>query len=482
MKKVLFGLICLLVLIPNVKANEFDDFKKAVVVDDTIEMPAIKPKKEIEAYRYFWTFLDEKDLDNVLISNISEDFSEISIRIHDEEYKTIGEGTFKLNWAQEDPSITKIIDSYREKIAKNAPTYKFGENSGYLYVMDDMDAVSLYFNAKDQYEPMYKILTYFKEFNDLFDDEKFSYYCYPLISDSNNVMAQSYGEIIFKYDGIYYGIFEDIGGNATRAIYIPDETENTPDAYIEAASKRLKESFPDETFKIQKGGKLTDEKFNLKLVEFRLDLNEELGNPEKSGDYYYKITNGDKTYDFLIIRDSSKLLFEKRDEETSVTVTTTSLEVPFDTVLKVEKVLEKSDTYKKIYNVLKFNEADIYDITLYSESLEKNITKLEDVEFTVTVPIKETLRDKDLVAYYIDENNKIEEHPVVVDKNGMGTFTTNHFSTYTIAEKNKAVVTPVENVEPVPKTYDGITNYIILGIISIVSLSFVTLYIKKQGN
>ena len=72
MKKVLFGLICLLVLIPNVKANEFDDFKKEAVVDETIEMPAIKPKTEIEAYRYFWSFLDEKHPDyDVLISNFT---------------------------------------------------------------------------------------------------------------------------------------------------------------------------------------------------------------------------------------------------------------------------------------------------------------------------------------------------------------------------------------------------------------------------
>ena len=60
--------------------------------------------------------------------------------------------------------------------------------------------------------------------------------------------------------------------------------------------------------------------------------------------------------------------------------------------------------------------------------------ELEDGSFEVRIPLSEKLKGKDLVAYYVDDNGNKEEHEVTI-KDGYAVFNTNHFSTYTLAEK-----------------------------------------------
>ena len=109
---------------------------------------------------------------------------------------------------------------------------------------------------------------------------------------------------------------------------------------------------------------------------------------------------------------------------------------------------------------------------------EKNdyISKLDNGSFEVSIPVPETLKNKKLSAYYIQDNGTIEEYPAEI-KNGNVVFTTTHFSIYTIAEsgKGKTVID-----EKNPATFDGITNYIFIGVISLVGLCIGVISLKKE--
>ena len=75
----------------------------------------------------------------------------------------------------------------------------------------------------------------------------------------------------------------------------------------------------------------------------------------------------------------------------------------------------------------------MFDLKLYSNSLEDYITKLDDGTFEVRIPVPDNLKGKELVAYYTSSDGKTEEYKVEV-KDGYAIFKTNHFSVYTLAE------------------------------------------------
>ena len=89
------------------------------------------------------------------------------------------------------------------------------------------------------------------------------------------------------------------------------------------------------------------------------------------------------------------------------------------------------------------------------ETLRKYITKLENGKFKVRIPLKDEFKNKKLKAYYINDNNKIEEYNINIE-NGYAIFETDHFSTYTIAESGE-----ISN----PSTLDNLNSYIFLGFI-----------------
>ena len=75
----------------------------------------------------------------------------------------------------------------------------------------------------------------------------------------------------------------------------------------------------------------------------------------------------------------------------------------------------------------------MFDISLFSNSVNKYISKLENGSFEVRIPINEKFKDKNLVVYYVDDIGKVTEYPVEISNNE-AIFKTNHFSIYTLAE------------------------------------------------
>ena len=95
--------------------------------------------------------------------------------------------------------------------------------------------------------------------------------------------------------------------------------------------------------------------------------------------------------------------------------------------------------------------------------MTKSNKELEDGSFEVRIPLSEKLKGKDLVAYYVDNNGNKEEHEVTI-KDGYAVFNTNHFSTYTLAEKPAETPdktpdeTPIETPDNTPKGDDNTNN------------------------
>ena len=147
--------------------------------------------------------------------------------------------------------------------------------------------------------------------------------------------------------------------------------------------------------------------------------------------------------------------FVSSDVATDVAISANSGTLPLDTLIRVNEITG-GDQYEKIMKILALEDGEIYDLKLFSQALEKNITKLEDGSFEVRIPLSEKLKGKDLVAYYVDDNGNTDEHEVTI-KDGYAVFNTNHFSTYTLAEKITETE-PIETPDNTPSNEDNNNN------------------------
>ena len=339
-------------------------------------------------------------------------------------------------------------------------------------------------------------------------------------------------------------------------IYVPNETESTREALAQAVQKRVDEYVGENKVKITAGeGTVQDFYKNnsermVKELQNKIDaenskekpdinlINEYKGLIEWYRDYYneeyfkesYNDPKGDhyflrsaeggfwftatvngEDYEFIVIKDSSKMItpkYKTADVKTNVEISSTSTEIPLDTAVEVEKVTEGSE-YEKIVKVLDVEEHAIFDLKLFSRTLNKYVKKLVDGSFEVKIPIPENLRNKKLAVYFVDENSNIEEYEVKVEGE-YAVFTTKHFSTYTLAEEiieekpsennnNNSNENSTNNIKPEgttnngekveesnkenniknPSTGDNITLFVIIFIVAVVGL-VVTFSVTKK--
>ena len=160
-------------------------------------------------------------------------------------------------------------------------------------------------------------------------------------------------------------------------------------------------------------------------------------------DWYFKayVDRGDSSimHEFIVIKDSSKMvtpIIKTADTATNVEISTTAT-LPFDTTIQAEELVSGIE-YERIMKILGLNNNLTFDLKLYSDSISKYITKLDDGEFEVKIPILEDFKDKDLMVYYVNEDGKVENYEVEIE-DGYATFKTTHFSIYTLGYKEKSL-------------------------------------------
>lgn len=191
----------------------------------------------------------------------------------------------------------------------------------------------------------------------------------------------------------------------------------------------------------------------------------------KENEHIYKVIIGDNTYYTLIRSDSSKMVettYRTSDILTDVSISSSNKTIPYDTLVNVRKITD-GETYKKILDILKLTNSEMYDLKLFSKSLDNYVSKLVNGSFEVKIPIKDEYKNKNLIAYYVDDNGKVTEYEVTV-KDGYAIFNTDHFNIYTLGVKN------VNN----PQTGDNIINSVILAFVSIICLSGIGIYFYKN--
>lgn len=157
---------------------------------------------------------------------------------------------------------------------------------------------------------------------------------------------------------------------------------------------------------------------------------------EAAGDYYFTMAIGEEEYSFVVIKDSERMItpeYKSSDVKTGITVDSTDSSIPLDTLISVDE-LTSGKEYEDIMSVLDAKGSKSFDINLFSNTIDKYITKLANGEFKVSIPIGAEFDGKNLIVYYVDENKEIHEYEVTI-KGKEAVFTTDHFSIYTLAEK-----------------------------------------------
>ncbi len=421
----------------------------------------------------------------------------------------------------EEVHAVQVVWNYDQKVLETAKTYidKFPTDRNW-FAVSDLELVNYFANYNPDAEND-SFANYSGELKKIFNNANFTLEVETRGGGAAPYYTETIGSAKLMHDGKVYFTAGMLGARGEHTIFVPKDTASTKDALLAAAQKRVDDYIGAGKIKLTATNYTTtafynDElaRYDAELADARARLNAEMAKPENERDMFvvfdcrsiidytpiYKqnfidsfkdggdhaflnkaeggfiftadVVGKEVAFDFIIVKDDAKMVvpsFATADLDTNVSVTTTSSSVPLDTVAKVEKLTEGTD-FDRITKALDGMQCEIFDINLHSASANKNITKLEDGEFYVTLPIPDEYVNKALTVYYVDDNGKPVEHPpVAVDlEKKFITFETNHFSIYTLAVKGDAGDADVDGAIPapeVPKTGDSNAIYLFISVL-----------------
>lgn len=430
-------------IIDLVKVTEqSNNFKKYLNKDGKIEINSIKPSNEDEFWALFELLISDND--GMYASNISKDYSSFDLTV---DYET---HTVEVVYNY-DNSVKTKLQELADKFTDNLDNFKVQDMELINYWVNtlELDAYSEFANYSGE------LKAYINNYNVKFKFDARAGWGAPLYTEN-------LGIYLITYDNVVYCIKYCIGLEAEHIIYVSSDTENTKEALMEAAQKRIDEY-------LGKTG-IATVSYNGKVK----DLEDPGITGLKENDDVFKITIkvGNKTEDHYIIikRDTSKMVnpeYSSIDIKTEVGISSTSSTIPLDTVVNSTKLTSGTE-YERIMKVLDIEKGETFDLGLYSDSIKDYITELENGTFEVRLPISKDLEGKNLIVYYVDSKGNIEEHEVTV-KDGFATFTTNHFSIYTLTEKVDDTATGNN-----PQTSDNILFFVGMLLVAVVGVTVTT--------
>ena len=106
----------------------------------------------------------------------------------------------------------------------------------------------------------------------------------------------------------------------------------------------------------------------------------------------------------------TELTYKTIDVNSDIEISTNG-KLPLDTLIKVVKLTGGTD-YENITKILNSENIVMYDLKLFSNTLNSSITRLDSGKFEVKIPVPDSLNGKELIVYYVDSNNNIEEYDV----------------------------------------------------------------------
>jgi len=465
------------IIIPNiVSATEYEEnlIKRIAPDGKNVTIKAVKPKNEIEVYEYInavvQKMLDEENYE-AYISCDNDDVTKCQINIQSVPVNDVIKFSkiYDVNVTYDEPKENIKIESYLGKLKD------FGELDSETFLkVTDLGLINYYMTSEksELWNPgaASRAIKYSKDIIEITNGSNVSFLLNVGMGEQGDdlMYETAIGEMTFLYNGYAYRGKQQ-GVYLRRVLYIPESTENTKEAYVSAAQKRINDYLgKDGLVTVTYGGDLSSGI----ALDSLVDIN------ETDGNYYnvsVKVNDVTKSYPFYIIKGTEEDMvvptYIGSDIESNITITNNDPYIPLDTSLTVKNVTDPN-----IEKVLGTDKYKAFDIKLYSDGKGALIEKSGD-KFLVSMPVPEDLEDKSLIVYYINYNNEKEEHAVTV-KDGFATFETYHFSTYILTEKTDSNNASVNS----PDTADNILVYFMIGIFSTMGLVSTSLYLKKRYN
>lgn len=509
-------LILCVVAIPNVFATTIDEVKSS----GKLEIKSVPPKKITDAYMIGEMIGDMYPDYGLDFASCNEDYTECNLVNYIENDSTKVTITYVY-----DSVVKTVVDGIMSKVPEDGKVFHLNDVETIKYYID----VANYEPSKDEVYSEISPLKYSNEYNQFIGYKNFVFE--PRMGFDNMFSLYRGGTASFTYNGTVYGFADRLGVRVNNILYVNDDETDITGALKTRLSKYfdIKEITEDEytiddiiadelsyyerqydtcsALKEELDAVPLDERNNdeygrnysnymmqcSSLMQY--DSKEAYLDNIKENDFFdereeiglynfhdkvlpnvYVITfEDDVMIPFFVIKDSSKVFdgdleIITSDAASGIEVSTNGL-IPLDTLIQVAK-LTNGEEYDKIVKILNNKNVEMFDIKLFSKSASNFITKLDDGSFEVKLPINDNLKGKDLVVYYVNDDNSVETYKVTIDGD-YAIFTTNHFSVYTLAEQSNS---ETEN----PKTGDNILLYVAFLGIGLTSLAVATY--KKRIN
>ena len=454
-------------------SNNILVLKNAITTEKVFDVKSIEPDDN----NYFAIFEDIEINNDINIQNCNETYTKCSATDFSGNYYP----NVTINYIY-DKNTKKVVDSIVSKLEER------------VYNVSDLEIISYWLNGGS-------ILYYSNDLMSTLGYKNFENFSFDVrAGDNSSFNTVEAGILKFIYNDTIYFMADFVEVDGNNIIYVEDNTDSND--LMKSAQTRIDNYFGKDKVKLVDTGNL--EEFldsyvldNQDIIDEMYEYNESMKNLPgyvaktkeeianqlkdemrsmvsdilKENEHIYKVIIGDNTYYTLIRSDSSKMIettYRTSDILTDVSISSSNKTIPYDALVNVRKITD-GETYKRILDILKLTNSEMYDLKLFSKSLDNYVSKLVNGSFEVKIPIKDEYKNKNLVAYYVDDNGKVTEYEVTV-KDGYAIFNTDHFSIYTLGVKN------VNN----PQTGDNIINSVILAFVSIICLSGIGIYFYKN--
>lgn len=457
----------------EVKSIPIDYYKRAPYFDECLENYMFDSNAENMCLNDMYTFV----VNSYLSKNITlpEDYRLWASCDRELNTCNVSIGSFEFGMDKE--YNINFVGEYNEKIFNDSLNVANKINKN--YTLTDMAYINQMINFENEHgyhtnliynsHKIFKIFPELKE--ELEKNKKYKYIPVQLGVGGGPYSYGSGGMIVIYDNDVAVNISKMLSYGTLKIVHIPNNTLDTDEAYINAALERIREYVNDESINIT----ITkDDEYILNNVyDFSYDVSFEYNSLLNDSNTYiakfYKLTiNGvDNAIGILPLPNGqiNKLNVKSTNYKTGINVETESSDVPLDTTVDA---IDVSDSYK---NYLK-----AYDIDLYSEIKDEYITRIKD-GIIVRIPILDSYKEEYMNIYHIEDNGdrgeKYKAKIEIIDGKKYAVFTTNHFSTYAL-ESNNSITNPT--------TYDSISYYIFLGILSMSILIVSITRLKKFNN
>lgn len=377
-----------------------------------------------------------------------------------------------VSYKEKNPVAEQVIDNILDRM----------KNDSIKVVTEDLEYVNeFYYNYRGYFTNNYDSISLNNIIKKYIDNSHVGYFFSSYLPSESRYFSSSSGEIVLYYDGVAYGVSDSVNHLVNNIIYIPNNTQDTKEAYISAAQKRIDDYLGNNSgVEIAYSGpyyaKLIDEKSDdAKFSDYNIDKSKFDGNE-------YSIAYDGRVEYVLIYKDSSRMqtdTFFSSDINNNVFVKSSTANYPINTMLNTKIMDEENEKYGTILKKLGVTKALVVDINLYSP-IEGEITEFDGEKFEVGVPVNDLdLLEEELMAYHIDKDGKVESYNISLEGK-VAKFITSHFSEYIIAKKTVENNAIEKNTEVNPQTGDNILSSVLLGIISSIIIFGTSVYLNRK--